>query len=131
MNNMRISDYKKQISIEDKELAKKLERDISHQIGKMLIQARLLKGVTQEGLANLVKTKQPSIARIEGGSTVPSLRFLQKIVEAMDYTLLPPRIAELEELNTTIVDYSPGLHFIKLDKDTISSPFTINMVNFS
>lgn len=121
---MRISDYKKQISSQDPALAKKLERDIPHQIGKMLIQARLLKGITQEKLAKLVDTKQPSIARIEGGSQAPSLSFLQKIVEAMGYTLLPPRIAELEQLDEMRIDYGQGVYYFRNIDGAVLSPLT-------
>ena len=77
---------------------KKLQRDMPHQIGKMLVEARILKGITQEELAKLADTKQPSIARIENGGKAPSLSFLQRIVEAMSFTLIPPKIAELEKL---------------------------------
>lgn len=121
---MRISEYKKQIVERDPLLAKRLESDISHQIGKMLIRARLLRGVTQERLAELAKTKQPSIARIESGSQMPSLSFLEKVVNSMGYTLLPPRIAELDESSGVRINYGSGQttshNAIKSYFDTVS-----------
>ena len=44
---------------------------------------RILRGLTQEELAQLVGTKQPSIARLESGKDVPRLDFLQRVVEAL------------------------------------------------
>ena len=44
---------------------------------------RVMRGLTQERLAELVGTKQSSIARLESGSTQPSLSFLRRVVEAM------------------------------------------------
>lgn len=46
-------------------------------------------GWASEGiLADKVGTKQPSIARLENGSTVPSIRFLHKLLTAMDCHLV-------------------------------------------
>lgn len=98
---MRISDFKKQILAENKQLERKLKTDMSHQVAKLLIEARLYKGLTQSKLAELAGTKQPSVARLESGVNDPNLGFLQRLVEAMSLTLLPPRIAEIEKLNST------------------------------
>lgn len=45
---------------------------------------RILRGLTQEQLAEKVGTKQPSIARLESGRSRPSLDFLQRVAEALD-----------------------------------------------
>jgi predicted transcriptional regulator len=45
---------------------------------------RILRGLTQEQLAEKVGTKQPSIARLESGRSMPSLGFLQRVAEALD-----------------------------------------------
>lgn len=45
---------------------------------------RILRGLTQAQLAAMVGTRQPSIARLENGSSVPSLSFLQRIADALD-----------------------------------------------
>lgn len=52
----------------------------SYQIARL----RILRGLTQEQLAEKVGTKQPSIARLESGRTTPSLDFLQRVAEALD-----------------------------------------------
>jgi transcriptional regulator with XRE-family HTH domain len=51
----------------------------SYQIARL----RILHGLTQEQLASLVGTKQPSIARLESGATEPTLSFLRKVAAAM------------------------------------------------
>jgi len=49
---------------------------------------RIEKRLTQEQLAELVGTKQPSIARLERGTSAPSLSFLKRVVEALDARLI-------------------------------------------
>jgi transcriptional regulator with XRE-family HTH domain len=45
---------------------------------------RIARGLTQEQLAEMVGTKQPSIARLESGKMEPRLSFLRRVVEALD-----------------------------------------------
>ena len=45
---------------------------------------RIEKGLTQEELADLIDTKQPSIARLESGRRAPSLAFLRRVADALD-----------------------------------------------
>ena len=52
-----------------------------------VIAARLKKGLTQKDVAEKLGTKQSAIARLEGGNINPSLEFLQKIAQAMGYSL--------------------------------------------
>lgn len=44
---------------------------------------RIMRGLTQAQLAELVGTKQPSIARLESGRVEPKLSFLRRVVEAL------------------------------------------------
>ncbi len=44
---------------------------------------RIKRGLTQAQLAELVGTKQPSIARLESGAVEPSLSFLRKVAAAL------------------------------------------------
>jgi len=53
-----------------------------------LIEARVKKGLTQEALAQKIKTKQSAIARIESGNANPSIGFLQKLAEALGKKLI-------------------------------------------
>jgi DNA-binding XRE family transcriptional regulator len=51
--------------------------------GYQVARLRLLRGLTQSQLAALVGTRQPSIARLENGSSLPSISFLQKVAAAL------------------------------------------------
>lgn len=51
--------------------------------GYQVTRLRLLRGLTQEQLAEIVGTKQSSIARLESSATVPSLSFLTKVAAAL------------------------------------------------
>jgi len=61
--------------------------------GYQVARLRMLRGLTQAQLAEMVGTRQPSIARLENGSSTPSLSFLSKIAEALgakiEFKLIP------------------------------------------
>ncbi len=69
--------------------------ETEHKLASALIRLRLAKGLTQEDLARLMKTKQESIARLESGNSLPSLSTVKKAAEALDaeleINLLPKR----------------------------------------
>jgi transcriptional regulator with XRE-family HTH domain len=99
--NMEWDDVKKEL-LKDLELKKAYEKiDLPHSIGKMITDARIAKRLTQGRLAELAGTKQPSIARLEKGNYLPSLSFLQKIAEALNTQLIPPKFEFLEEQTKT------------------------------
>jgi transcriptional regulator with XRE-family HTH domain len=52
--------------------------------GYQIARLRIQRGLTQAQLAEKVGTRQPSIARLENGSSLPSLAFLRRIAEALD-----------------------------------------------
>jgi transcriptional regulator with XRE-family HTH domain len=56
------------------------ELEPAYQVARL----RIMRGLTQEQLAELVGTKQSSIARLESGNTQPSLSFLRRVVGALD-----------------------------------------------
>ena len=49
---------------------------------------RKMRRLTQSQLAKLVGTKQPSIARLESGTALPKLGFLQRVVDVLGGTLI-------------------------------------------
>ena len=55
------------------------ELEPAYQVARL----RIMRGLTQEQLAELVGTKQSSIARLESGTTQPRLSFLRRVVEAL------------------------------------------------
>ncbi|MGV8049773.1 MAG: helix-turn-helix transcriptional regulator [Anaerolineaceae bacterium] len=61
--------------------------------GYQVARLRMLRGLTQAQLAEMVNTRQPSIARLENGTSAPSLSFLTKIAEALgakiEFKLIP------------------------------------------
>lgn len=52
--------------------------------GYQVTRLRMLRGLTQAQLAEMVGTRQPSIARLENGSSIPSLTFLNKVAAALN-----------------------------------------------
>lgn len=55
------------------------ELEPAYQVARL----RILRGLTQEQLAELVGTKQPSIARLESGASTPTVTFLRKVAAAL------------------------------------------------
>lgn len=93
---MKLSEFKKNIY-------KKCDSRISHRdkltadIASQVFEARLKRGLTQKKLANLIGTKQPSIARLEAGNLLPNLKFLNKIAEALNTELIAPKFAFIDK----------------------------------
>lgn len=56
----------------------------SLELGYQIARQRIQRGLTQAQLAEMVGTRQPSIARLENGSSVPSLSFLDRIAKALN-----------------------------------------------
>ena len=52
--------------------------------GYQIARLRIQHGLTQAQLAELVGTRQPSIARLESGERKPSLSFLQRVAKVLD-----------------------------------------------
>lgn len=62
--------------------------DLKRDISRKIIEARVIKGLTQEKLAELIKSSQATIARLENGSRFPSLTFLNRIAQALGSRLI-------------------------------------------
>ena len=60
-------------------LATSKELEPGYQVARL----RMLRGLTQAQLAEMVGSRQPSIAKLENGTGAPSLSFLTKIAEAL------------------------------------------------
>lgn len=50
---------------------------------EMIIEKRLKRGLTQKQLAQRLGTKQPVISRLERGNYNPSIKFLQRVADAL------------------------------------------------
>ncbi len=61
--------------------------------GYQVARLRLIRGLTQAQLAEMVGSRQPSIAKLENGTGAPSLSFLTNIAEALgakiEFKLIP------------------------------------------
>ena len=58
------------------------ETQIEFEIAKEIIEARMKSGLSQEELAALMETSQSAIARLESGTSLPSMRTLAKFAKA-------------------------------------------------
>ena len=65
--------------------------------GYQVARLRILRGLTQAQLADMVGTRQPSIARLENGSSPPTITFLNKIADALNARLEVRLIADSDE----------------------------------
>lgn len=63
------------------------ESELEYQIARMLIKARIERGLTQKQLAKKLKTQQSVISRAERMGTLPSLSFLKRAAKALDAEL--------------------------------------------
>lgn len=80
------------------ELVDKKRKDVGYRVGRMVTEARIIKNLTQEELAEKTRTSQSAIARLESGKSVPSLRVLVKLAKAINTYLIPPKFAFMEEI---------------------------------
>ena len=86
--------------LKDPEFREALEElEPAYQVARL----RMLKGLTQQQLADLVGTKQSSIARLESGKSQPRLSFLRRVVKAVGGRLELRFLSE-DELTAEQVD---------------------------
>ena len=83
--------------------------------GCQIADHRLSKGLTQAELARLAGTSQSSIARLENGSSPPTLSFLRRVARALDATvevkIVPHTTGEPKaEDQSTLLDAANYLH---------------------
>ncbi len=81
---MNWKEHKKKL-LKDPEFRKEYEAlEPEYKLASALIRLRLARGLTQEQLAKLLNTKQESIARLESGSSLPSLSTIRRVADALD-----------------------------------------------
>jgi transcriptional regulator with XRE-family HTH domain len=81
---------------------------LKKEIALMVFEGRLKVGMTQSELAAAIGTQQPSIARVENGSVLPSLAFLEKTARAFGTTLVAPRYAFIESKDISVKNVGGG-----------------------
>jgi len=63
------------------------ESQAEFDLARKLIQARIQSGLSQEDVAELMDTSQSTVARLESGKTLPSMRTLKKFAKATNSTV--------------------------------------------
>ena len=92
--NIRFEDWERE-QMQDTQFRAAFERlEPAYQVARL----RLLRGWTQEELAQRAGTRQPSIARLESGERAPSLSFLRRVAQALgahvEVRIVPEEVAE-------------------------------------
>ena len=80
VSNMTFSNWQAQQNQDPAFITESRELELGYQITRL----RLLRGMSQAKLADKVRTRQSSIARLENGRSMPSLSYLKRIAEALD-----------------------------------------------
>ena len=102
--NIRFKDWEAE-QMQDPEFRAAVEElEPAYQVARL----RIMRGLTQKQLAELVGTHQSSIARLESGNTQPRLSFLRRVVEALGGRL-EVRIVSQEEALMTEQPSSPAV----------------------
>jgi len=74
--------------MKDSEVAQAyLELQPEFAIIRKIIEARIKRGMTQAELAKRMKTRQSAISRLESGRANPSLNFLKRLAQALNFRL--------------------------------------------
>lgn len=80
---MNWKEYKKQL-LKNKDFKREYDKlEPEYQVARAVVAARLRKGLTQSEVAELVKTRQSVISRLENANTIPTLSFLQRLASAL------------------------------------------------
>jgi len=86
---MKFKDLKKRLIDSSPDFRREyFRRNLSLELGHLIAENRVRKGVTQEDLASRLGTQQPSVARAERGKVIPSVTFLNRVAEKLGMTLV-------------------------------------------
>lgn len=97
---MKLDQFEEEL-LKDSEFRKYQEQyHLSHNIGIMVVEARILLGLTQSKLAELAGTKQANISRLENGDHLPSLSMLERVANALKARLVI-QLEFLEDIKIT------------------------------
>ncbi|MBU3978440.1 helix-turn-helix transcriptional regulator [Patescibacteria group bacterium] len=102
---MNLNELKKELSKNQKVKEEFETYDLTYEISQMIIEARIIKGITQKNLAEMIHTKQSGIARAERGISLPSLSFLNKIAKALS-THLNVRFSFMDDMKIKVNEKS-------------------------
>lgn len=97
---MRRINFRQRVEERERNLSLKEKQDlklITFKLSEMVRSARIEKGYTQEKLALKMGKKQSSIARLEAGTHIPSIKFLNEIAIALGTFLIGPSFDSLNQ----------------------------------
>lgn len=118
---MDLQDFDKKLFRKPKYKKEYEKYDLAFEISQMLVEARVIKGITQAKLAEMIKTKQSGIARAENGTILPKLSFLKKIADAF-HTYLIVRFVFMDKLAITVSENSSTPQSTQIAYATILQP---------
>jgi len=93
---MKWTDFEKKLLENNTFKAEYNKVDYAFEMSRRVIDARIACNMTQAELAAILETKQPSIARLEAGNTLPSLQLLKRVADALETELLLPSFGILK-----------------------------------
>lgn len=108
---MNIQEYKEYAISRNPKLEQEFnKKDWAFELAKLIIDARILTGITQEILAELLGKQQSSVARAESGKITPSIPYLDKVARVLGGEL-EIRIKGLEYSSTQnlIMDHKKSM----------------------
>ncbi len=99
---MKLTEFLKNLQndSEYQEIEKKYQLQLD--IADAVLRARINKNWSQSELARRVGTRQANISRLEAGLANPTIKFLQKVADALDIEI-SIRIGEHDYLNQAMV----------------------------
>ncbi|TSC63463.1 MAG: Uncharacterized protein Athens041674_95 [Parcubacteria group bacterium Athens0416_74] len=115
---MKFKDLKQTLLESNADFRKKYyTRNLALELGHLITLHRVRKGVTQEELAVLLGTQQPSVARAERGKVVPSVTFLERVAEKLGMLL----VIDFREASTHTIGITIGSQ-----RGYVASPIQLN-----
>lgn len=125
---MDFNEYLNQVLEEDQELAQEYHAlQPEYAIISMLIEARIERGLTQKKLASKCGIKQSNISRLEKGKVNPTIKFLQKIANALDLDLFVEfrkREYSAESITEGVADSTKIIHFPAMTSIPTNNAYT-------
>jgi len=89
--------------MKSKKINENQKRDFRFEVANLITEVRYHYNLTQVQLAKKMKTKQPSIARMESGNTLPSLSFLEHLADSIGTYLVAPKFGFMAEENVPVM----------------------------
>lgn len=107
------------------------KHDFRFEVANLITEARYHYDLTQAQLAKKMGTQQPSIARIESGSTLPSLSFLERLADSIGTYLIAPRFGFMAQENSFAREVSKQSINVNLGSGLVPGYFKVGIIGSS